>query len=90
MWIITGCFICHKAKWFGYGMSDDNFLCIITILFAPVVFIWDVFNRVFIQKWHNDKTSRKLVPPHKEEPGKTYSLEALYSYWIEKIFEVEL
>lgn len=55
LWIITGCFICHKAKWFKKwdgNIDSDIGGCIGTILFAPIVFIIDVFNRVFIQKWH--------------------------------------
>ena len=55
LWLILGCFICYKANWFNaYRDNVDSNLngCIFTIIFSPLVFIWDIFNRIFIQKWH--------------------------------------
>lgn len=51
LWVILGLFICHKAKWFKSEFGEEA-TCVFAILFAPLAFIWDVINRIFIQKWH--------------------------------------
>lgn len=52
LWAILGCFICHKANWYDNEDSVGAVAgCIFTILLAPAVFAWDVFNRTFIQPW---------------------------------------
>ena len=51
LWVITGCFISYKAKYFIENTSPETSV-FFAILFAPVVLIIDVFNRIFVQKWH--------------------------------------
>lgn len=53
-WIIIGVFICHKASWYERTGWQAGGLCIVTLMFAPIIFIWDIFNRVFVQKWHDE------------------------------------
>lgn len=55
LWILLGLFICHKANWYmhAYNIAGDHIaLCVGTVVFSPVVFVWDFINRFFIQKWH--------------------------------------
>jgi len=52
-WIIIGVFICYKATWFkDHDYDETRWVILATIIFAPIVFIIDIFNRIFIQKWH--------------------------------------
>lgn len=53
LWIILGFFICNKADWYQDDDDYDPTLPgTLTVLFAPLVFIYDVINRIFVQKWH--------------------------------------
>lgn len=55
LWIILGVFISYKANW--YEDNDNYFkepVIMVTIILAPFVFAWDIFNRMFLQKWHKN------------------------------------
>lgn len=52
IWIVTGVFISYKAKWFS-DWQEPEVPIFFSIALAPLFFACDVFNRIFIQKWHS-------------------------------------
>lgn len=57
LWLALGFFICHKARWFTdeSKYTDDGIMeSTFVIFFAPIAFVYNVINLVFVKPWIND------------------------------------
>jgi hypothetical protein len=56
IWVVVGTWICYKRNWYkdaGEFISDDtpNFVCCVTIIFAPIALVIALFDVFIKNSW---------------------------------------
>jgi hypothetical protein len=57
LWVITGIWISFKRNWykdFGYETDGQGFCIALNLLFAPIVLVFTLCSRLFIEPWEKN------------------------------------